>query len=120
MPNFVAALSDPLIPPSALPRFDALVAASAASTVVREQLRSQQKLALEESDVDELAGDIERLVRVFAKLHSCLPVSIRPDRWCQIQQPQSAPNKQMSSWRRRALRYGTGGRSFSFNIGPCL
>ena len=77
VPKFVAALAEPSIVPSALPRFEGLVASTGASEAVRSTLASQTMLALTEGDMDELVGDIDRLVRVFARLTQTKDVFIR-------------------------------------------
>jgi hypothetical protein len=77
VPQFVVALSDPAIAPSDLPRFEGIVPSTGASEAVREQLSLQKRLALTDGDVDELATDIDRLVRVFAKLTKSKEVFVK-------------------------------------------
>ena len=77
VPQFVVALSDPAIAPSDLPRFEGIVTSTGASKAVREQLSLQTRLALTDGDADELATDIGRLVRVFAKLTKSKDVFVK-------------------------------------------
>ena len=55
VPSFVTALTDPAIAPSALPRFEGLVAATDASQAVRSALRSQKQLVLPARAMEEMA-----------------------------------------------------------------
>lgn len=80
IPKFIATLSDPAIAPSDLPNFEMVVAPSGASAAVRRKLRSQDGLALTDGDVDELAGEVDQLVRVFAKLTKSKDVFVKLER----------------------------------------
>ena len=103
VPQFVVALSDPAIAPSALPRFEGLVASTGASQAVREQLHSQARLALTDGDVDELATDIDRLVRVFAKLTTSKDVFVKleclADNGCQFWHQDSVSFRLVTTYR---------------------
>ena len=103
VPHFVAALSDPAIAPSGLPRFEGLVASAGASQALRETLASQTKLALAEDDVDELVSDIDRLVRVFAKLTKTSDVYVKlevlNDNGCQFWHQDSVPFRLVTTYR---------------------
>ena len=103
VPNFVAALSDPAIAPSDLPHFEGLVTSSGASQAVRKELRSQKRLALTDGDTDELVGDIDRLVRVFAKLTKSDDVFVKlerlDDNGCQFWHQDSVSFRLLTTYR---------------------
>ena len=77
VPKFVTVLSDPSIAPADLPHFEGLVASSGASEAMRKSMRSQNTRALSDGDIDELVGDVDQLVRVFAKITKSKSVFVR-------------------------------------------
>ena len=77
VPNFVFSLSDPSIAPSSLPRFKGLVASTGAAPTLRKVLCSHQVRALTDGETEELVGDVDALVRKFARLTKCKSVFVR-------------------------------------------
>ena len=103
VPKFVAALSDPAIAPSHLPRFEGLVPSSGASAAVRKMLKAQRTLALTDGETEELVRDVDQLVRVFAKLTKSKDCYIRleclDDNGCQFWHQDSVSFRLVTTYR---------------------
>ena len=102
-PNFVTALADPSIRPSALPEFEGVVTPKDAAQTMKKHLLSQKKRALTDGEVDELVGDISQLVSIFAKLVQSKTVSVRlevlADDGCQFWHQDCVPFRLVTTYR---------------------
>ena len=102
-PEFVTTLSDPSIAAAGLPKFADNVTPDTVAPKMKAQLRSQRRRALTDGGIDELVEDVDRLVRVFAKVAKTKTVFVKlevlADDGCVFWHQDSVPFRLVATYR---------------------